>query len=1282
MRFVKRIILFVLVCGILLLIGLAVGKNAIFERVLNGALADVRKDRNVQVSYDSASLGLFGGVSFEKVKAVDIATETVIVEGLNLDVDFGWFGLMGSPLTIDRLSAEGARVTLVSGIGAPSEAPEEAEPVPTAEGEAPAEEALPGVLLKQLEIADTVLLLPQDGTPEAVARLEAKATNLSLTESFEFDVTLTGEGAGKGTAQFKGKVDPTTYDTDIQLAIRDLTFPMGAELFPTTRGEATLVLKDSFSQIASKGRLETSSAPPGLPPEILAGTPFALDWNIASEMAGGGAGKVDLRDFRIQVEGLKGGTQALTGNGAYDPSTAQGEFRVQGKGLSAPLLNAGIGPESGMRIESGSIGIDLLLSRAGADAPFVAKGNVSATGLNLKDTTGGGNNLEFKSVSLDLDANYAPDTDLLNLAKLAIAVDDIPLSVSGRISGLMDEAARELDLQIAGADLDVGRLAALAGGALAGVGTVSGKADVDLALSGKTASDTFPILDGSLNAKGLTFVPADSPDMKVSVTGIVNYDSTSIAGEGLTLNLADVPGKLSFRVVGYNAPQKAITATVEEVGIAPVLRLVSPDSPGYLTGNLNGSVQTTLVSGQPPQEVAVNFNIKECRILTGDNPIPKSAADSLGWKWLEGNYPLSEASGKVSQAGAGYRIENLRLVGKEGGIAFSGDIDPNGITFAGILKLLEKGQPTESEVSLNGKFDPETQAGTVEVGLKSFSYPTPEGPSPKANGKLTAQVSENLSAVSTQGQIALAQPPKTIPKELSAGTPFELGWNFNGKFPQGAPIQVDTLDLTIKGLQGGPQTLTGSGSYDTKTANGQFKANGKGLSLPLVNPFLEPPSGMRVLSGKGDLSLDASRSGEKNPFNVKGDLELASLSVKDLSGKKPNMSFSSIGLNFDSSYAQQADRLDIKSLSLRLEDIPLSVLGKIEALQDSAKRNLNLAIKGQGLDVGRLMALTSPQTAKGATVTGKADIDVNVSGRPSSEKFPVLVGSVNTPGLTYVPAEGPDQKIGMRGVIKFDSDTLTADSMDITVAETLGKLTLKVRGYNEPIKKVDADLRGVDIDPVLKIYKPSAAGIVTGKLNAVIDTLIGQGSRPEQLDIQFTIDDGVLLTKHPLPSAIVEVVGWDWMRNGIVMNNAKGHVVQDERGYRLDNLFLMGEKGGLSARGWVGFDNKLDVEMRVNVAKANATELNSVLQKVLRANPDSPWAYLGFDIKGTLQRPLPVPQYDALIGAGLDQVRERFGTELQEKYGDQIRERTGIDTNEALDGAGGLIRGIFDRGGD
>ena len=100
MRFIKRFFLFVLFLVILLLIGLAVGKNAIFESVLNGALDDLRKERNLQISYASANLGLFGGVSLEKVKAVDIPTETVVVDGLNLDVDFGWFGLIGSPITI------------------------------------------------------------------------------------------------------------------------------------------------------------------------------------------------------------------------------------------------------------------------------------------------------------------------------------------------------------------------------------------------------------------------------------------------------------------------------------------------------------------------------------------------------------------------------------------------------------------------------------------------------------------------------------------------------------------------------------------------------------------------------------------------------------------------------------------------------------------------------------------------------------------------------------------------------------------------------------------------------------------------------------------------------------------------------------------------------------------------------------------------------------------------------------------------------------------------------
>jgi len=72
-------------------------------------------------------------------------------------------------------------------------------------------------------------------------------------------------------------------------------------------------------------------------------------------------------------------------------------------------------------------------------------------------------------------------------------------------------------------------------------------------------------------------------------------------------------------------------------------------------------------------------------------------------------------------------------------------------------------------------------------------------------------------------------------------------------------------------------------------------------------PFLEPGAGLRVLSGKADLNLEASRSGQKSPFDAKGRVQLAGLGIKDLAGKKPNMKFDSVALDFAADYSPQND---------------------------------------------------------------------------------------------------------------------------------------------------------------------------------------------------------------------------------------------------------------------------------------------------------------------------------------------------------------------------------------
>jgi hypothetical protein len=481
----------------------------------------------------------------------------------------------------------------------------------------------------------------------------------------------------------------------------------------------------------------------------------------------------------------------------------------------------------------------------------------------------------------------------------------------------------------------------------------------------------------------------------------------------------------------------------------------------------------------------------------------------------------------------------------------------------------------------------------------------------------------------------------------------------------------------VNGLKGGSQSVSGEGTYAPATAKGKVTVRGSQVSLPLLNPFVETGAGMRILSGRANLYLGAARAGMESPFDLDGQVEVFDLAMRDLKEKSPAMELKTVALKLSSQYAPATDRLTLRSVSLTLDEIPLNLSGRIDALGDSAKRELDLNVKGENLDLGKLVPMFAPSFKETGTLYGKAGVDLNVSGQTASKGFPILVGNVDTKGVTMVPAKSPEMKVAVRGNVLFDSSTITADSLDVKLAEVPGKLALKVKGYNEPKKNVTATIRGFAIEPVMKIYKPSAAGILIGNLNANVAAVIGQQSRPDSLDIDFTIDDGVMLTKHPIPNAIVNIVQWEWMKNSIRLTNAKGKIVQEQNGYAIKSLFLMGDKGGITARGMVGFDDKLDVETRLNVAKAVAGELNPIMQKALRAKEGSDWAYLGIDLKGTVSKPVPVPKFDALLDAGIDQLQERVGEEVMDKYGDQIRERTGVETDSVIEGAGGLIRGIF-----
>ena len=1287
MRFLKRGLVVLGGSIVLLLLAVVLFLNPIFRAFLGSALADLRETQGLQVTYEEASLSLGGGVRIKGLDVVDVDSKSTLAKIPTLEVDFGWRGLLSHPRTIQAIRIEKPVLTYVSAVMSRLQSGGEgkAEPEPPGRTGGEVEEASAegeDFLIRDFFLSGGQFRFRTGDSEEdqVVVGVEASAKDLSLDRAVQFKLSVQSQQNIQGRFDSEGRIDPKTYDCDLSLALKDLAYRPEEGVLPRTNGKAVIKIGQGLSRIAAKGSLRMEKPPASVPEEIRAGTPFEISWNVEGESAEGGGGELSLQNLEIAVSGLEGGTQEIVGGGSYDPSTAQGSFSIRSEGISMPLLNPFARPSTGMRVEAGKARIVLGATRAGENTPFEFEGNIGIVGLALREDAENGARYDFKSAGLNLSADYSPEKDLLNLRDLSVRVDEIPLALSGKVDGLLSEPDRELNLKIAGSDLDVGRIVALFAPAFAAKGSLSGKADVDLAVTGKTSSDKFPILAGILNAKGLTLVPKDSPEMKVAVTGRVQFDSENVSAESLDVRLAEVPGKVGLSIEGYNQPRKKVKATIEGVAIGPVVNLVNADAAGYLDGSLDSRIATVVGAGGQPESLEVDFEIGKGKLLE-KNPIPPAVAQTLGWKWLKGNYPLTTAKGKIVKGGNGYELQNVVLAGKEGSLSVDGRFDASVKADASIRLSAPDGK-TSGEIGLVASVDPKTFDGKVELSVKGLSYPTKSGPLPKTNGNLTAETGANLSKVRTTGRLAMASAPAAIPDEIRAGTPFELQWNVESDLPSGSAGKVDLkqFDITVQGLKGGSQQLAGSGSYDPTAAKGDFKVRGEQISVPLLNPFFESGAGIRVLSGKANVNLQASRAGEKSPFDAKGRIQLVGLGLKDLSGKKPNMKFDSVGLDFAVDYSPQSDLMNLRKVSASLDNILLEVSGKMAALQDSKKRELDLNVKGNDLDVGRIVPLAAPSFGETGTLSGTSDVDLHVGGRTSSDKFPVLVGSVTTKGITLAPAKSPEMKVAVRGRALFDSDDLTAESLDVKLAEVPGKLSLKVKAYNEPIKKILATIRGFDIEPLMKIYKPAASGIVIGKLNADVDTIVGQRSHPETLDVSFTIDEGVLLTRHPLPKAIVNLVQWEWMRNGIPLTNAKGHIFQDDAGYVIDSLFLMGEKGGITARGHVGFDDRLDIQTRVNVAKAAAGELNPLIQKALRARKESDWAYLAIDVKGTIQNPLPVPRFDAAIGAVVDQVRDRIGQEIDGKVGEEIRRRTGVDTDGLIEGAGSAIRGIFDRG--
>jgi hypothetical protein len=588
---------------------------------------------------------------------------------------------------------------------------------------------------------------------------------------------------------------------------------------------------------------------------------------------------------------------------------------------------------------------------------------------------------------------------------------------------------------------------------------------------------------------------------------------------------------------------------------------------------------------------------------------------------------------------------------------------------------------SKGTLGLKGKVDPSSFDSDVTLLVDGVEFPVEGGKWPKTAGSISVVLQNNMSKVLSTGKINMTAPPPNIPPGLAAGGPFEVNWKVDSTVEnKGAGrVELRSLDLAVHGLKGGPQGLTGSGAYDPNTAQGSFQVVGKEISAPLINTFIEPSLQMRVLGGKAGIEAHVARAGASQPFTGDINLQLSGLEFKDLSGgKKAYPQFKDIGLISKGTYAPESDDLYLETLTARLDDINLTASGKIMAMQDSAKRELDVVIQNDNVDLARVIPLAAPDLQKSGSLTGNAGINVSIKGQTASKKFPILNGTASLKGVTYTPKDDPAKKVGVKGDIAFDTDTVSGQDLDVTLGTVPGKVTFKVAGYNEPAKNLNVVFKGLAIEPLVNLYKPAISGLLLGNLSGDLAATITQEKGAEGLVINYTIDKGVMLTKHPVPAAIVNVVGWEWLKKGFVLTNAKGRIVQDAKGYKLDPLLFMGEKGGFAIKGWVGYDNKLSANVRVSVASGSVDELNPTIRPIFKSKEGSKFAYWDIPMGGTVQRPIPKPGLDTLKDVGLGLLKEKGGEEIQKQLKgltDKIPGGSEGSTGALIEGVGNLFKG-------
>jgi len=212
-----------------------------------------------------------------------------------------------------------------------------------------------------------------------------------------------------------------------------------------------------------------------------------------------------------------------------------------------------------------------------------------------------------------------------------------------------------------------------------------------------------------------------------------------------------------------------------------------------------------------------------------------------------------------------------------------------------------------------------------------------------------------------------------------------------------------------------------------------------------------------------DLSLAASvEAGELSLLEFVGRLTVAGIDAELPESLAAPLRGLTLVVEHEAALHPVDDRLELRRTQVTLQDFPLGVVGRVEALSREEARTVSLRAFAEGVDAARLMASLPPELLEalprgpdGADMRGTAgrvDLDASAEGRAGGGERPEVDGLLRLDGvaLGFGNGRGEDLFSNLRGTLSFSLDSMATEEFQGRLLGEPFQVTFALRNPAEP----------------------------------------------------------------------------------------------------------------------------------------------------------------------------------------------------------------------------------------